>query len=232
MALVKYGNGIIQMSGSIAGNTYGRNRYGNYSRARTKPVNPNSAQQQAVRAAVSDAVSRWAATLTAAQRTAWNLYADSVSMLNRLGESVNLSGFNHYVRSNSLLIRDGKTPVDAGPTTFTLPEADGNFAVTISEATQLISVAFDDTKAWCDLDDAFMFVFMGSPQNAQRNFFAGPWRLADSIDGDSVSPPSSPQTMACPFVATEGQHIWCYARIVLPDGRVSTVFRDDTFCAA
>ncbi|GAI58374.1 unnamed protein product, partial [marine sediment metagenome] len=39
MALVKYGGGITQMSGSIAGNTFARNRYGNYVRSRTKPIN-------------------------------------------------------------------------------------------------------------------------------------------------------------------------------------------------
>lgn len=232
MALVKYGGGIIQMSGSIAGNTYARNRFGNYARARTKPTNPNSSPQQSVRSAVSDAVGRWANTLTAAQRTAWNLYADSVDMLNRLGETVQLSGFNHYVRSNSILIRDGHTPVDDGPTIFSLPEADGDFAISISEATQLISVVFDDTLDWCDEDDAFMFVFMGRPQNPQRNFFAGPWLFADTIDGDSVAAPTTPETLACPIVCTEGQRVWAYARIALPDGRLSTLFRADCFCAA
>ncbi|GAH28464.1 unnamed protein product, partial [marine sediment metagenome] len=38
MALVKYGAGIIQMSGSIAGDVHARNRFGNYIRPRTKPV--------------------------------------------------------------------------------------------------------------------------------------------------------------------------------------------------
>ncbi|GAH13494.1 unnamed protein product, partial [marine sediment metagenome] len=50
MSLVKYGGGIVQMSGSIAGNTFARNRYGNYVRARTKPINPNSDRQVVVRA--------------------------------------------------------------------------------------------------------------------------------------------------------------------------------------
>ncbi|GAH50296.1 unnamed protein product, partial [marine sediment metagenome] len=45
MALVKLGGGIVQISGSIAGNTFARNRFGNYMRSRTKPVNPNSTRQ-------------------------------------------------------------------------------------------------------------------------------------------------------------------------------------------
>lgn len=232
MALVKYGAGIIQMSGSIAGNTYARNRYGNYVRAKTKPVNPSTSGQQAVRSAIADLCVRWGGTLSAAQRTAWNLYADSVLMKNRLGESVSLSGFNHYVRSNSLLLRSGYTIVDAGPTTFELPEQDGTFAIAISEATQDITLTFDDTRDWCDLDEAFLYVFCGSPQNAQRNFFKGPWKIAGVIEGDSVTPPTTGDTVSAPFVCTEGQRVWCYARLQLPDGRLSEAFRDDCFCAA
>ncbi len=80
MALVKYGGGIVQMSGSIGGDTFARNRYGNYVRARTKPVNPNTTLQQAVRASMSFLTNRWAQTLDAAQRTAWNPYAQNEAM--------------------------------------------------------------------------------------------------------------------------------------------------------
>jgi hypothetical protein len=227
MALVKYGGGIVQMAGSIAGNVFARNRSGNYARARTVPVNPNSSNQQAARNAVSTAVTRWANTLTAAQRTAWSLYAANVAMLNRLGESINLSGFNHYVRSNSLLLRNGETPVDAGPTDFSLPETDSLFSVAGSEATQLLTVTFDDALAWASEDDGFMMIFMGMPQNAQINFFAGPWNLAGVIDGDLAIPITSPQTMTAPRIITQGQRVWVYARIVRADGRVSTRFRTD-----
>lgn len=225
MALIKYGGGIVQASGSLGGNTYARNRYGNYMRARTKPVNPNSSSQQAIRSAMTQMVSRWANTLTAAQRTAWALYASSVGMLNRLGESVNLSGFNHFIRSASLRSYIGATIVDAGPTTFSLPESDSTLAVSISAATQKLNITFDDTMDWCDLDEAHMAIFMGSPQSPTINFFNGPWKLAGTIDGDSVTPPTSPDAnLDCPFVATEGQKVWIYARITLDDGRVSSRF--------
>jgi len=232
MALVKYGGGIIQMSGSIAGNTHARNRFGNYIRARTKPVNPNTARQQVIRGLMSTLTTHWAQTLTAAQRTAWNLYASSVSMKNKLGEAVNLTGFNHYLRSNIAIVQAGGTRVDAGPTTFELPTKDPTFAVTISEAAQLLSITFDDAAAWAAAVGNYLIITGGLPQNAQRNFFAGPWRFAGSIAG-AVVPPSSPDaTIACPFAATELQHIWVKARIALLDGRLSEEFTADTFCAA
>jgi len=232
MALVKYGGGIIQMSGSIAGNTYARNRYGNYARAKTMPINPESPLQQTVRSTIAQIVARWSDTVTALQRSAWNTYADNVSMKNRLAETIHLSGFNHYVRCNALLVRAGFTRVDAAPVVFELPEMDPTLAITASETTQVVSVAYDDTAAWCDLDDAYMYLFLGAPQNPQRNFFAGPWKAMTPIEGDSGAPPTTPEAAASSFVLVEGQRLWMYARIQLPDGRLSEPFRADTFCAA
>ena len=232
MALVKYGGGIVQMSGSIAGNTYARNRYGNYVRARTKPTNPKTDLQTAVRNAMAAVTTRWAATLTGAERTAWNLYGASVAMKNKLGENTNMSGFNHYIRSNVPLFQLGETPVDAGPTTFEMPPGDGTFAISISEAAQLIVLTFDDTDPIWDLPGNFLMVYCGSPQNPQRNFFAGPWRLAGSLQGDAVAPPVTTDTVACPFVCTELQRVWCYARIGLADGRISEPFTCSCVVAA
>lgn len=232
MALVKYGGGIVQMSGSIAGDTFARNRYGNYSRARTKPTNPNSAYQQIVRAAVALLVVRWSSTLTAAQRIAWGVYASNVVMLNRLGESMHLSGFNHYIRSNVPLVQNGLTPVDAAPTIFEIPDHDPTFAISASEATQQISVTFDNTLAWANEAGGYMVKYQGLPQNAQRNYFGGPWRLMDYIIGATPTPPTSPDAEDVVFAIAEGQHLWVYARILRADGRMSEPFRADCFCAA
>jgi len=232
MALVKFGGGIIQMTGSIAGNTFARNRYGNYVRARTKPVNPNSAAQQTVRAAMATLSTRWAQTVTSVQRTAWNLYGTSVAMKNRLGESVFLSGFNHYIRSNMILLQNGLALIDAGPTVFELPEQDATFAITCSEAAQEIVVTFDDTADWSKEDTGHLFTFQGSPQNPQRNFFNGPWRLLDHVVGIDPGGSSSPDTQPVVFPITELQRQWVYARIIRADGRLSEPFRADTFCAA
>jgi hypothetical protein len=232
MALVKYGGGVIQMSGSMAGNTYARNRFGNYVRARTKPINPNSSRQQAVRAAIAYLTDRWSNTLTAVQRAAWNQYGSNVAMKNKLGETVYLTGFNHYIRSNSILKVQGITLINAGPTVFELPAQDTTFAITASEATQVISAAFDDTMDWIDEDDAYLFVFQGTSQNKQRNFFAGPWRYGEKEEGDSVAAPTSPLAVAAVFPFVEGQRTWCYARIARADGRLSEPFTADCFIAA
>jgi len=232
MALVKYGGGIVQMSGSIAGNTHARNRFGNYVRARTKPVNPKTALQNNVRAVMALLTTRWSETLTANQRTAWNLYASSVSMKNKLGEAINLTGFNHYIRSNAIIASRGPWIVDDGPVIFELPNTDNTFAITASEATQNITLSFDDTMDWANEDPGWLLMFQGKPQNAQRNFFAGPWRFLSNLVGINGGGVVQPHVAPAVFAMSEGQRIWCYARIMRVDGRLSEVFRADCFCAA
>ena len=232
MALVKFGAGITQMSGSIGGTTFARNRSGNYARARTKPVNPRSALQALVKAAISLMTVRWAETLSGAQRIAWNLYASNVGSKNKLGETINLSGFNHYIRSNSLLSRSGLAIVDDAPITFELPAADPTFAITASQAAQTLIVTYDAALAWLNEDGGFLYVFQGAPQNTQRIFFAGPWRLIGFVSGVDPAGPAGPAEIAVQFPIGEGQKMWAYARIQRADGRVSEIFRAETWVTA
>jgi len=204
-----------------------------YVRNKTIPVNPNTARQVVVRAALAQLTDRWAQVLTAANRTAWDLYAASVTMKDALGQDILLTGLNHFLRSNVIAIQAGIAVVDAGPTVFELPDQDPLFAQTSSEATQTISFVFDDAAEWVDEDDAYMIKFEGKPQNPQRNFFGGPWRYIGTIDGDSASPPTTPDAETpIPYAITEGQRLWCYARIRRADGRLSQPFRDDALVSA
>jgi len=232
MALIKYGGGIVQMSGSLAGNTFARNHYGNYVRARTKPVNPNTTRQQSIRAAMALLAARWAQTLTAVQRTAWNLYGSNVAMANKLGETVYLTGFNHYMRSNIPRVQIGTGIVDAGPTVFELPVQDPTMFIEASEASQKISVSFDNGLDWATETDALLYAYQGSPQNAQRNFFDGPWRLLGYVAGDIGGAPATPKLFDVAFPTAELQRQWVYCRIQRIDGRLSQPFRDDAFVIA
>lgn len=225
MALIKTGGGVAQISGSIAGTVFSRNRYGAYARNRSIPVNPNTPKQQKVRAAVALLASQWYNSLSAANRELWTIYADNVAVKNRLGDDINLTGFNMYVRTNTPLINADLAEVDAGPTTFTLAEQDPTASAAISEATQNISLTFDTGLPWVDEDDAYMLVYASPPQNDSINFYAGPYNLADTIDGDSASAPTSPATIAVPFAVVEDQKVFLQARIVRADGRLSEPFR-------
>ncbi len=232
MALIKFGGGITEMRGSIAGNTFSRNRYGAYVRARTKPVNPNTGLQQAVRAALAFLTDRWSQTLTPVQRTAWNLYGANVVMTNKLGESINLSGFNHYIRSNVPYKVTFGASIDAGPGLFEIPASDPSFAVSASEATQFLTVTHDAGMDWADENGAAMLMYQGNPQNGQRNFFGGPWKYFANIPGINGAPAGSPSDHAAVTVFAEDQRQWIYARIIRADGRLSAPFRADCIAGA
>ena len=212
------------MSGSVGGSTFARNRFGNYVRSRTKPVNPNSARQSAVKTSLSYLTNHWGAILTAGQRTAWATYANAIAMKNRLGESVYLTGFNHFVRSNIEFMRLFGQYAANGPTTLELPAKDTNFVTSGSVATQLITVTYDATQPWATLALSTFNVYVGQPRKQTRNFFAGPWKYGGCEIGVTGAPPPSPFTFASPYTLVLGQLVSCYARIRMADGRLSESF--------
>jgi len=225
MALVKFGGGIVQMSGSIAGSTFARNRFGNYMRSRTKPINPMSARQTGARITVMYLAEQWRESpMDDAKRLAWETYAKGVAWSNKLAEIVRLSGYNHFVRSNAALIRAGGSLVINGPPDIGLPPGDTELAVVANATTQKLSITFTPTFDWAKETGAYMSIDMGMPQNPTRGFFGGPWRHCKGIAGiDSVGV-ESPQLIDPSYTLTPGQKIWCRARIIRKDARVSTLF--------
>lgn len=221
MALIRYAEGQ-QRSGSLGATVYSHNRFGQYVRARSVPVQPNTSLQNAVRVLMGVLVDAWMNELTTLQRYAWKAYADAVQVPNKFGDMVNLTALNMYVRSNLAALQGGLARVDDGPVTFNTGSPDPEFAVTASAATQLLSVTFQDGLDWCTEVGAGMLVAMGSPQSPSRTFFGGPWRFAASIDGAVVAP-TSPQTLTAPFTVVEGQRIWVKHRIFRADGRLSGI---------
>lgn len=232
MALVQYGGGVLDMRGSIGGQVHSRNRYGNYTRARTTPVNPSSARQNVIRAVIGALAQDWSNTLTQAQRDEWEVYADAIVRTNALGAQIKLTGFNHFIRSNSIRMQSADTVIVSGPSLLTLPPQDPVMVGTVDEAAQQISVVFDDTLDWLDQDEGRMYVFMSSPKAAGTNFIGGPFRLAGVIEGDSTTPPTSPTLLAVPFPVAENQEVVVRARISEDDGRLSDLFRSQTSVTA
>ena len=232
MALVRLGGGVQDIRGSIGGTVFSRNRFGNYIRSRITPVNPASSRQNVIRAAIQNLSQRWSTVLTQLERDAWEVYAAAIVRQNALGAQIKLTGFNMFIRSNSIRSQSADTVIDVGPTTLTLPPGDPLMVGAISTATQQISVTFDDTLNWLDQDEGRMYVFMSIPKSAGVTFVGGPFRLAGSIEGDSTTPPTSPELIAVPFPVSTGQIVVVRARISEEDGRLSDLFRSQSSVAA
>jgi len=223
MALVKFGGGIVQASGSIAGTTHARNRFGNYIRPRTKPVNPNSQRQANVRSAMKYLTNYWAEILSAENRTLWATYAAAIAMKNRLGESVYLTGFNHFIRANIIWYQNELSVKDTGPSELSLPASAGGFAITAASAGQSISFSFINTEAWAIEVGSRLWMFEGQAQGKTRNFFGGPWRFNHAVAG-AEGGAETPSIHATVWGFAAGQKIWGYGRVQRVDGRISNPF--------
>lgn len=232
MALVRWAEGQ-QRSGSIGGSVYSHNRAGAYIRARSVPVNPNTNRQVEVRNYVRSLAIAWQMTLTPAQRDSWNMYGAAIAWQNALGDLITLTGLNHYIRSNVPRLLCGLARIDDGPAFFELATAELALGATASEATQQVTVTFDDTADWCSEDESVQVIYMGRPQDSGIGFFNGPWRRLLCIEGDSVAPPASPApaTLVPDWPIAAGQKIWLRSRIGRADGRLSQ-FAQTTFLAA
>jgi len=227
MALIKYGGGIVQMSGSIAGTVFARNRFGNYARPRTKPVNPNSPRQEAARAIVSYLAEYWHQDLDDVQRGLWDTYAAAVAMKNRLGETVHLTGFNHFIRSNAAQKAMGETEVDAAPTVLSLPEKDTDLVCTEEDIAGQTFTFTCNVAGWVPNGDPKfgIMIAQGQPQLASRQSFHGPWRYMDFIDATEGA--AGTGTLAAAFAFALGQTVWFRARIITNSVRLSDLWNLD-----
>ena len=218
MALVTLPGGE-QRSGKLGGIVFSHNKGGPYIRNRAIPTNPNTDRQVAVRVANGNLAIAWDVELSQAERDAWDVYAANVSWLNRLGQSITLTGLNHFIRSNVSRLISGIARVDAAPVIFDLAQSEGSLSATASEATQQLTVDGDAAGLWIGEALAWQFVYMGLPQNASRKFFKGPYRLISAIPG--AGPPPWPAVINAAYPFAAGQHLWIRTRIARGDGRLS-----------
>lgn len=86
----------VPQSGSIAGTTSSRNRYGQYRRSRATPVQPRTPAQLAARARLAAIASSWRA-LDAATRAAWASFAAQILLTDSLGQTYTPTAMQAYV---------------------------------------------------------------------------------------------------------------------------------------
>lgn len=224
---------LTQASGSVGGLTYTRSSQGMVMRARSIPVQPNTTFQQQVKQSLTNLVTRWTETLTAAQRAAWDLYASNVTVVNKVGDTVNNTGQNWYIAANTPrlqvnakitaaalgIIDDAPEVFDRGA--FTTP------TIATADPGASLSVAYTNSDAWATAVEGALLVYQGQPQNAGRTYFRGPYRLIGFIEG-AVVPPTSPLVITQAQIAARGfafgsnQRITFAFAVTRNDGRLST----------
>jgi hypothetical protein len=218
MALIK-SSVIASASGSLGGLVFSRNRGGMYIRQRAVPVNPSSADQQAVRMIFGNLSTTWA-TLTADQRTSWATYAENTPVTGPLGDPVTLTGQQMYVRCNSARVRGGLDRIDDGPTTFGGIVLNPVTAV-VSAAASEITVTFDALDPWAGEVGGALLVYNSIDKGQGIEFHKNPYLLAGIIAGAETPPTSPDSSLSSPYTHAATNNVFFRFRAVRADGRIS-----------
>lgn len=221
MALVLLGGGVTDIRGSIGGTTFSRNQGGNYARARTKPINQRSWRQTERRCTISECGRFWWDTLVAAERTAWNTYAEETTWTNRLGQAISISGFAAFVRGNTYLRSAGEVMRVAAPPIGGHAGA-CNFEFTAKPTLGHITITSVDPPWDAETDDDFVFFYMGLPSSPGREAFPKTFRFITPIKGSSGNGPAFPKIVAAAWTMGVGQIITVGCVHVDADARVSS----------
>lgn len=116
------GIAVSDIRGRVGGTIFSQNSYGPFISNHVPPSNPQTASQIANRAFFSTVTSFWSASLSAAQRTAWQTEAASGrwDFLNSLGQTVRPTGFLLFCLTN-LRVKSDDFPILAPSSPGVLP---------------------------------------------------------------------------------------------------------------
>lgn len=178
----KFGAIVVDGRGKIGGHVASKNRFGNYFRTKTTPVNPQTPRQVAARQLFGQFTQGWG-QLTPAQIEAWNARANGSPEINIFGDQVIPTGKGLYIQRNINRANVGLAPI-------ALPLASDEFPDGVS----LGVTAFDDVTVDVTAtglgasDSANILVFAtGSIRNGV-NFVKNKLRLIGGGQVTSVAP--------------------------------------------
>lgn len=167
-------------SGSIQGQTFSRNRFGQYVRSRSIPVNPSSTFQQTVRTRMATNAQAWR-LLTATQRAGWADLGAQISRDDTLGQAYTLNGFMAYCMVNNNRLAAGDAVV-SDAIIYTVPGPLLTITPTITSAS--FSLAFTATPLAASTR-AFWYI---GPQRTAGRSFEGDLRLITVTAAAAASP--------------------------------------------
>lgn len=170
----------VPQSGSQAGTTSSRNRYGQYRRTRAIPVNPNTGAQGTVRARLSANAAAWRA-LTSGERAGWTDLGASLTRTDALGQTYTLNGFSAYCSVNNNRGFTGLAAVSDAPAIAT-PAAIATATLTLTNAA--LSMAYTATP----LAAATFLAIFASPQRSAGRSFEGDYRYIKLSAAAAASP--------------------------------------------
>jgi hypothetical protein len=174
MALVQFGGGITSMTGSHAGNTFARNRGGAYVKAKRTGVNPRSPKQSASRTNLGYLAKVYTHTLTDAQRAQWRTFAATNPVINKVGNTVTLSGQQMFAKLSANIMLTG-APYNASPPASTAVDSPLSLTIAaVSGGGGSLKVTTSKSGSIATEDG---ILFLSPPLNPGVNFISSKLRL-------------------------------------------------------
>lgn len=167
-------------SGSQAATVASRNRYGQYYRTRSVPVNPSSSAQVLARSRLATNASNWR-DLTAAQRLAWGDLGAQIIRADSLGSTYSLTGFQAYCLVNNNKLAAGDAAI-SDPIAYAVP--DPLLTITPTATIATLSLAYTATPLPAATR---VFSYLSPPRSAGR-VFEGDYRLIAVSAAAAASP--------------------------------------------
>jgi len=171
---------VPPQTGSLAGQTASRNRFGQYMRTRAIPVNPNSTAQGLVRARLAANSTAWR-DLTSAQRAGWSGLGISMVRTDPLGQTYSLQGNQAYNSVNNNRVMTGLATVSDAPA-LTTPDA------LLTATITLTAIAFSIAYTVTPLPASTYLAAYASPQRSAGRSFEGDFRLMKVSAAAAASP--------------------------------------------
>lgn len=220
---------VSAASGSVGGQTFSRNRSGQYVRRRSVPVNPNTPNQQAARSAFTSAVVSWN-TVSASIREGWKTYADNVSRRDALGQVIYATAQNWYIAVISIRAKYAPSTLNlnTAPTIFDRSNLSPP-TITVNANTDEFTINASTSDEWAVTEGGILIIKVSRPQTRTINYFTGPFTTGGAIVR-GASAPNMPQTLPLPFPVSTGQRLFFAVSALTADNRLTEeqILRVDT----
>lgn len=192
-----------ELSGKISANVFSHNTGATYVRGKSVPVNRNSTRQQLARAALATVSAAWA-SLTDTQRTLWKQWAALHPIVDRLGNSVVLSGQGAFCQLNAR-VRNLGLAIQTSPPPANLTANFSSALVALTgPATAVLTFTATPLPAGVRAE---LLLAPGTGSGRDPNMRSAKWA------GATAAAATSPATIVCAVPFTSGAIVNTYVRL-------------------
>lgn len=176
--LVRFGGGIVDARGSVAGTTASRNSAGPHLKSRITGIHPNSVKQSFAKSRVNQLNNHWRTQLSDADRLSWSGFSATMPQTNKIGNTIILSGAQMFMKLNNALATRGFAPSSTPPITFIVDTVlTLSVVADLSVAHSILVTQTQTTLAGLSLP----VIFASPPISSGRSFIGSQLRECGSI---------------------------------------------------